>query len=135
MIILEERLDEFSAFFILAFDDNIRIIRLIVEHADCVIRFMCTEGGFLFSKSETEMGFIRTLNDMFEEIVFSVTLIFNVLQDEVLIEIVGNQHKFLVRTVGREGLERIFKIRHIRFVENAVSEVTLFIKFVGVEEP
>ena len=108
---------------------------MVVEHTDCVIRFMCTEGSFLFGKSETEVGFIRTLNDMFEEIVFSVTLIFNVLQDEVLIEIVGNQHKFLVRTVGREGLERVFKIRHIRFVENAVSEVTLFIKFVGVEEP
>ena len=40
----------------------------------------------------------------------------------------------MVRTIGGERSEGIFKIGQIREVEDAVGEVTLFIKFVGVEE-
>ena len=110
VIITKESLDEFSTFIILAFDDNIGIIRLVVKHTNCVIRFMCTERSFLFSESDTEMGFITTLNDIFEEIVFDVLLVLNILKNEIFVKIVGNKHKFLVGTIRGEGKKRILKI-------------------------
>ena len=102
IIIMEESLNKLSAFIILTFDDNIRIIRIIVEHTDSIIRFMLADRGVLLGESKTEMIIIRTLNDIFEKIVFGIFVTFNILKNEVFINIFINKHIFLVRTVARK---------------------------------
>lgn len=67
------------------------------------------------------MRFVGTLNDIFEEIFFSVLLVFNILEDKIGVDVIRDQHKFGVRTIGGERLKRIFEIGHIRFIENAVG--------------
>ena len=104
IIIVEEGLKEIATFFILTFDDNIGIISVVIEHTNSIIRFVRANRSMLFGKSETEMGFVRTLDDIFEEIVFGIVMTFDILKNEVAINVIIQKHKFLVGTVGRQGL-------------------------------
>ena len=95
---------------------------------------MCTDRSTLFGESETEMRFIGSLDDIFEKIIFSIFLVFNILKNEVFINIVIQKHVIGIRTITRQGFERIFKIRKNRIVENAIGKLTRFIEFVGIKE-
>ena len=99
---MKESLEEPTTFIILTFDDNIRIIRIIVEHTNSIIRFVGANRSMLFGKSETKMGFVRSLNDIFEEIVFGIFVTFNILKNEVFVNIFINKHEIFVGTVTRE---------------------------------
>ena len=83
IIIMKVSLKEFFTFLVLALDDNIGIIRIIVEHTDSVIRFMFANRSALLGESETKMRFIRTLINMFKKIIFSITLVFNILEHKI----------------------------------------------------
>ena len=137
IIIVKEGLKELSTFFILAFDDDIRIVRIVVEHTDSIVRFVCTNRSVLFSESETEMGFITTLDDIFEKIVFGIFMAFDILKNIVFVNIFINKHEIGVRTVTGQGLQGIIvvKVREARKIENAVSKITRFVKFVRKDEP
>ena len=89
VIIVKKGLKELTAFGILAFDDNIRIVSVIVEHTYSIVRFVFTDRSVLFSESETPPGlrgsastevlFVRALDDIFKDIVFSIFMVFDVL--------------------------------------------------------
>ena len=134
IIITEKRLHKFTTFIILTFDDNIWIIGLMVEHTDRIIGFVRTERSFLLSESKTEMRFVRTLDDIIEKIIFSIIVVFDILKNEMAIEVIREEHKFLVGTIGRKRFQRIINIGENRIVENAISKLTRFIEFVGIKE-
>ena len=94
IIIVKESLKKLTTFSILTLDNNVIIIRIIVQHTDGIIRFMRTDRSSLLGKSKTEMRFIRSLNDIFKKIIFSIFLVFDVLENEVFINIVREKHKF-----------------------------------------
>ena len=98
VIIMEKGLHKFSALSVLTLNDNVMIVGIIVEHADSIIRFVFTDRSTLFSKSETEMRFIRTLNDIFEKIVFSIFVTFDILEDEKTIDVIREEKIVLIRT-------------------------------------